>query len=166
MNVLWSPKNHKIAISQNAILAKCQSPKSILLLNFYVNLSETFRIDVNMDFANNLVRGFLIKASEKNYEPEIKKRVNESNLLFTPYFPKRFNPSVSRVENPSLCSVKRCVCRGPGAQPSVGSRAVLRADMHIFSKGDLGPGQEGWKIFNEAYKHSTPQAKNFEKRSI
>ena len=25
------------------------------------------------------------------------------------YFPKRYNPSVSRVENPSLCSAKHCV---------------------------------------------------------
>ena len=51
-------KNIKMAISQNAILAKCQSQKSLLLLHFYVSLSETFRIDVYMDFANNLVRGF------------------------------------------------------------------------------------------------------------
>ena len=41
-----------MALSQNAILAKCLSPKSLLLLHFYVNLSENFRIDVNMDFAN------------------------------------------------------------------------------------------------------------------
>ena len=48
-----------MAISQNAILAKCQSPKS-LLVHFLMDWSENFRIDVNMDFANNLVRGFLI----------------------------------------------------------------------------------------------------------
>ena len=42
-----------MATCQNAILAKCQSPKS---LHFFMNFSETFRIDVNMDFANNLVR--------------------------------------------------------------------------------------------------------------
>ena len=45
-----------------------------LLLHFYVSLSETFRIDVNMDFANNLVRGFLIQASEKKLEPKIQKK--------------------------------------------------------------------------------------------
>ena len=36
----WPPKIIKMAISQNAILAKCQSPKSLLLLHFYVNLPE------------------------------------------------------------------------------------------------------------------------------
>ena len=40
----------KVAISQNPILPKCHSPKSLLLLHFSMNLSETFRIDVNMDF--------------------------------------------------------------------------------------------------------------------
>ena len=67
LEVNWTQIDHfgpqktiKMAISQNAILAKCQSPKSLLLLHFSMNLSETFRIDVNMDFANNLVRGFLI----------------------------------------------------------------------------------------------------------
>ena len=49
-----------MAISQNAILAKCQSPKSLLFLQFFMNLSETFRIDVNIDFANYLVREILI----------------------------------------------------------------------------------------------------------
>ena len=53
-------KNTKLAISQNDILAKCQSPKSLLFLHFSMNLSETFRIDVNIDFANNLGSGFLI----------------------------------------------------------------------------------------------------------
>ena len=47
-------KNTKMAISQNAILAKCQSSKSLLLLQFLMDLSETFGINVNMDFANNL----------------------------------------------------------------------------------------------------------------
>ena len=42
----------KVAISQNPILPKCHSPKSLLLLHFSMNLSETFRIDVNMDFAH------------------------------------------------------------------------------------------------------------------
>ena len=54
-------KTTKMAISQNAIFAKCQSqsPKS-LVLHFSMNLSETFRIDVNMDFANNVASGILI----------------------------------------------------------------------------------------------------------
>ena len=43
-----------MTISQNAILAKCQSPKSLLLIHFSINLSETFKINVNMNFANNL----------------------------------------------------------------------------------------------------------------
>ena len=42
----------KMAISQNPILPKCHSPKSLLLLHFSTNLSETFRIEVNMDFAH------------------------------------------------------------------------------------------------------------------
>ena len=67
LEVNWTQIDHfglqnpiKMAISQNAILAKCQSPKSLLLLHFFINLSETVRIDVNMDFTNNLVRGILI----------------------------------------------------------------------------------------------------------
>ena len=50
----------KVAISQNPILPKCHSPKSILLLHFSMNLSETFRIDVNMDFAHTNHGRFLI----------------------------------------------------------------------------------------------------------
>ena len=42
----------KVAISQNPISPKCHSPKSLLLLHFSTNLSETFRINVNMDFAH------------------------------------------------------------------------------------------------------------------
>ena len=42
----------KVAISQNPILPKCHSPKSLLLLHFSTNFSETFRINVNMDFAH------------------------------------------------------------------------------------------------------------------
>ena len=40
-----------MAISQKPILPKSQSPKSLLLLHFLINLSETFAIDVNIDFA-------------------------------------------------------------------------------------------------------------------
>ena len=50
----------KVAISQNHILPKCHSPKSLLLLHFSMNLSETFRIDVNMDFAPTNYGRFLI----------------------------------------------------------------------------------------------------------
>ena len=41
-----------MAISQNPILPKFHSPKSLLLLHFSMNLSETFRINVNMDFVH------------------------------------------------------------------------------------------------------------------
>ena len=50
----------KVAIPQNPILPKCHSPKSLLLLHFSMNLSETFRIDVNMDFAHTNHGRFLI----------------------------------------------------------------------------------------------------------
>ena len=67
LEVYWTQIDHfgpqktiKMAISQNAISAKCQLPKSLLLLHFSIYLSENFRIDVNIDFANNLVRGILI----------------------------------------------------------------------------------------------------------
>ena len=42
----------KMAMSQNPILPKCHSPKSQLLLHFSMNLSETLRINVNMNFAH------------------------------------------------------------------------------------------------------------------
>ena len=50
----------KKAISQNPILPKCHSPKSILLLHFSMKLSETFKINVNMDFAHTNFSRFLI----------------------------------------------------------------------------------------------------------
>ena len=51
------PKNsfkkiNKMAISQNQILPNCHSPKSLLHLHFSMNLSESFKINVNMDFAH------------------------------------------------------------------------------------------------------------------
>ena len=49
---ILSPKITKTDISQNPILPKCHLPKSLLLLNYSINFFETFRIDVNMDFAN------------------------------------------------------------------------------------------------------------------
>ena len=50
----------KVVISKNPILPKCHPPKSLLLLHFAMNLSETFRIDVNMDFAHTNNGRFLI----------------------------------------------------------------------------------------------------------
>ena len=70
-------KTIKMAKSQNAILAKCQSPKSLLLLHFFMKVSETFSIDINMDFANSLVREFLIQASKKILSPK---------SVFDPFF--------------------------------------------------------------------------------
>ena len=55
-----TPKITKMAISQDPILPKCHSPKSLLLLYFSMNLSETFRINVNMDFAHTNRGHFLI----------------------------------------------------------------------------------------------------------
>ena len=79
-----------MAISQDAILVKWQSPKFLLLLHFFMNLSETFRIDVNMDFANNLVRGFLIMASKKILSPKSKKTfgflLSLKNMSIGPHF--------------------------------------------------------------------------------
>ena len=51
-----------MAISQNAILAKRQSPKCLPVLDFLINLPETFKYEFNL--ANKLVRGFLIQASK------------------------------------------------------------------------------------------------------
>ena len=45
-------------------------PKSLLLLHFPMNLSKTFRIDVYMDFANNLEAEFM---PPKHFEPKIQK---------------------------------------------------------------------------------------------
>ena len=55
----------KVAISQNSILPKCHLPKNLLLLHFSMNFSETFKINVNMDFALTNHSRFLIKASKK-----------------------------------------------------------------------------------------------------
>ena len=55
-----TPKITKIALSQNSILRKCHSPKSLLLLHFSMNLSETLRINVNMDFVHTNGGRFLI----------------------------------------------------------------------------------------------------------
>ena len=63
----------KVAISQNPILPKCHSPKSLLLLHFSMNLSETFRIDVNMDFAHTNHGRFFLFRPPKKFEPSWRK---------------------------------------------------------------------------------------------
>ena len=67
------PKNTskitKVALSQNPILPKCHSPKSLLLLHFSMNLSGTFRINVNMDFAHTIFDLGL----KKNLSPKSRK---------------------------------------------------------------------------------------------
>ena len=69
-----------MAISQNAILAKWQSQKT-LLLHFSMNFSETFGIDENMDFVNNFVRGIL--SSKFFWNPKSK---FHQDTLFAPTF--------------------------------------------------------------------------------
>ena len=75
---ILSPKIlHKItimAISQNPILPKCHSPKSLLLLNFSMNLSKCFRINVNIDFAHtNRSRFFYLGLQKKFWAQNLKK---------------------------------------------------------------------------------------------
>ena len=48
---ILASKKHKMAINQNPILPKCQSSKAYSSYIFSMNLSQIFRIDVNMDFA-------------------------------------------------------------------------------------------------------------------
>ena len=55
-----TPKITIMAISQNPIMPKCHSPKSLLLLHFSMNLSESFRINVNMEFARTIGGRFTI----------------------------------------------------------------------------------------------------------
>ena len=90
-----------MAIPQNLILAKCQSPKSLLLLHFSMNLSETFRIDVNMVFANTNLGGFLIEGPQISFEPKMNlncflwvleaKVVNLGSIYFQLGFPLNIN---------------------------------------------------------------------------
>ena len=63
-----------MAISQNLILPKCHSLKSLLPLHFSMNLSESFGINVNMDFAPTIRSRILIDASKKNLSPKSKKK--------------------------------------------------------------------------------------------
>ena len=55
----------KMAISQNPILPKCHSPKSLLLQHLSINLSENVRINVNMDFTHTNRGRFLSPKSRK-----------------------------------------------------------------------------------------------------
>ena len=61
----------KVVISQNPILPKCHSPKSLLLLHLSMNLSETFRIDVNMDFAHTNHELIFDLGLQKKFESKI-----------------------------------------------------------------------------------------------
>ena len=73
LTILSSKKLQKInerATSQNPILPKCHSPKSLVLLHFAMILYETFRINVNIDFVHINRDRFLIEASKK-IEPKI-----------------------------------------------------------------------------------------------
>ena len=57
-----------MAIPLNFIsnLPKWRSPKSLLLLHFAINLFETFRINVNEDFANKRIFGPKIQKLQKS----------------------------------------------------------------------------------------------------
>ena len=71
---ILSSKNTKMAISQNVILAKRKLPKYLLLLYFSMNLTGTFRIDVNMDFTNNITQQRIFDLGLQNiFEPKIQK---------------------------------------------------------------------------------------------
>ena len=67
-------KPPKMSISQNSILAKCQSPKSLLLLHYSMSLFETFRINVNVDFANNIRKRIFKLGPQKHFGPKIFKK--------------------------------------------------------------------------------------------
>ena len=60
---ILSPKITKVGLSQNPILRKCHSTKS--RLNFSMNLSETFRNDLTIDFANTKRGRFIIQVPKK-----------------------------------------------------------------------------------------------------
>ena len=76
---ILSPKITIMAISQNHILPKCHSPKSQLLLHFSMNLSETLRINVNMDFTNTTSGRF-------NFEPKILKKGGKRGFEIWPFW--------------------------------------------------------------------------------
>ena len=53
----------KVVISQNPILPKCHSPKSLLLLHFSMNLSETFSPAFVGFWAQNFFGGLIQKSA-------------------------------------------------------------------------------------------------------
>ena len=65
-----TPKITRMALSQNLILPKCHSPKS-LLLHFSMNLSETFRINVN---SKSLYIIVIVNEGQNKFEVQISKR--------------------------------------------------------------------------------------------
>ena len=58
-------KNHYNGHISKPILPRCHSPKSLLLLHFTMNLSQTLRINVNMDFAHTYRSRFRLRPSKK-----------------------------------------------------------------------------------------------------
>ena len=83
---------YPLKIHKNDHISKCHFgqasiTKSLLLLQFSMNLSETFRTDVDMDFANNVGSGYLI-------EPKIQKKIpcffSGSNFFWRPKLKIRF----------------------------------------------------------------------------
>ena len=84
-----TPKTH-----QNGHISKPHSPKSLLLLHFSMNLSETFRIVVNMDFAHTNRGRFLIYASKKNLSPKSK----NSRAIFHSILKFFFSKMLSQIE--------------------------------------------------------------------
>ena len=71
----------KMAISQNHILLKCHSPKSLLLLHFSMNLSETFRINVNMDFAKYYLWPIFNLGLQKKLYPSFCSEASHGSVL-------------------------------------------------------------------------------------
>ena len=64
-----SHKTIKVAISQFAFLRKTRLLKTLRLLHFSIFFHEIFRINVELNFALNLLLGFLKNFSEKNKWP-------------------------------------------------------------------------------------------------
>ena len=76
------PKNTpKITISKHNF-SQCHSPKSLLLLHFSMNLSETFRINVNMDLAHTNCGLFFYSGPQKNFEPKIQDLFLDARGIF------------------------------------------------------------------------------------
>ena len=65
-----TPENHQSGHISKPHFPKCHSPKSLLLLHFSKNLSETFRINVNMVFAHTNHGQFFLFRHPNNFELE------------------------------------------------------------------------------------------------